>query len=39
LSTGGDADVAAAIDPDSLPGADGPGAGRVAVERLRGTVR
>ena len=35
----GDADVAATIDPDSLPEADGPGAGRVAVERLRGTVR
>jgi hypothetical protein len=35
----GDADVAATIDPESLPGADGPGAGRVAVERLRGTVR
>ncbi len=39
VSTGGDADVAATIDPESLPGADGPGAGRMAVERLRGTVR
>jgi tRNA-modifying protein YgfZ len=39
LSTGGDAEVAATIDPDSLPEVDGPGAGRVAVERLRGTVR
>src|ERR1700742_34095 len=39
LSTGGDADVAATIDPESLPGASGPGAGRVAVERLRGTAR
>ena len=39
LSTGGDADVAAMIDAGSLPAADGPGAGRVAVERLRGTAR
>ena len=39
LSTGGDADVAAMIDAESLPAADGPGAGRVAVERLRGTAR
>ncbi|WP_428340582.1 YgfZ/GcvT domain-containing protein [Mycobacterium sp.] len=39
LSTGGDADVAAMIDAGSLPAADGPGAGRVAVDRLRGTVR
>jgi tRNA-modifying protein YgfZ len=39
LSTGGDADVAAMIDAGSMPAADGPGAGRVAVERLRGTVR
>jgi tRNA-modifying protein YgfZ len=39
LSTGGDADVAAMIDAASLPAIDGPGAGRVAVERLRGTVR
>ncbi len=39
LSTGGDAEVAAMIDPDSLPTVDGPGAGRLAVERLRGTVR
>ena len=39
LSTGGDADVAATIDPESLPGASGPGAGRVAVERLRGGTR
>jgi tRNA-modifying protein YgfZ len=39
LNTGGDADVAAMIDPTSLPVLDGPGAGRVAVERLRGTVR
>ena len=39
LSTGGDADVAATIDVGSLPAADGPGAGRVAVDRLRGTVR
>jgi tRNA-modifying protein YgfZ len=39
LSTGGDAGVAAMIDPESLPTVDGPGAGRLAVERLRGTVR
>jgi len=39
LSTGGDADVAALIDAGSLPAFDGPGAGRVAVERLRGAVR
>ena len=39
LSTGGNADVAAMIDAGSLPAADGPGAGRVAVERLRGIVR
>ena len=39
LSTGGDAEVAAMIDAASLPAVDAPGAGRVAVERLRGTVR
>jgi tRNA-modifying protein YgfZ len=39
LTTGGDADVAASIDADSLPAVDAPGAGRVAVERLRGTAR
>ena len=39
LSTGGDAEVAAMIDAASLPAFDAPGAGRVAVERLRGTVR
>ena len=39
LSTGGEAEVAAMIDPDSLPAVDGPGAGRLAVERLRGTAR
>jgi folate-binding protein YgfZ len=39
LSTGGDANVAAMIDAGSLPATDGPGAGRVAVERLRGTAR
>ncbi|MGK2880055.1 MAG: CAF17-like 4Fe-4S cluster assembly/insertion protein YgfZ [Mycobacterium sp.] len=36
LMTGGDVPVAAAIDADSLPGADAVGAGRLAVERLRG---
>jgi tRNA-modifying protein YgfZ len=39
LITGRDAEVPAAIDADSLPPLDGPGAGRVAVERLRGTPR
>jgi folate-binding protein YgfZ len=39
LSTGDNAEVAAMIDAGSLPAAAGPGAGRVAVERLRGTVR
>ena len=39
LSTGGDAAVAAMLDPESLPEVDGPGAGRLAVERLRGTAR
>jgi folate-binding protein YgfZ len=36
LVTGGDAEVGAVIDADSLPTADVAGAGRVAVERLRG---
>jgi folate-binding protein YgfZ len=36
LSTGGDIDVAAVIDADSLPPADGVGAGRAAIARLRG---
>lgn len=39
LVTGGDAEVPAVIDADSLPPADVTGAGRVAVERLRGTAR
>ena len=39
LTTGGEHPVAAEIDPDSLPGADETGAGRVAVERLRGGGR
>jgi tRNA-modifying protein YgfZ len=39
LITGGDAEVPAVIDADSLPALDGPGAGRMAVERLRGTAR
>jgi len=39
LITGGDAEVPATIDADSLPPLEGPGAGRVAVERLRGTAR
>lgn len=40
LTTGGDAaEVAAVIDPDSLPPADVVGAGRLAVEQLRGRGR
>jgi hypothetical protein len=39
LITGGDTKVPAVIDVDSLPPVDAPGAGRVAVERLRGTAR
>jgi tRNA-modifying protein YgfZ len=39
LTTGADAQVAAVIDPDSLPPTDVAGAGRVAVDRLRGSVR
>jgi folate-binding protein YgfZ len=36
LTTGGDSEVAAAIDIDSLPPADAAGAGRGAIDRLRG---
>ncbi len=39
LVTGGDTQVPAVIDADSLPPLDEPGAGRVAVERLRGTAQ
>jgi tRNA-modifying protein YgfZ len=39
LATGGDAQAPAVIDVDSLPPLDVSGAGRVAVERLRGTAR
>jgi tRNA-modifying protein YgfZ len=39
LITGGEAEVAAVIDPDSLPPADAVGAGRLAVEQLRGRGR
>jgi folate-binding protein YgfZ len=39
LTTGGEAEIAAMIDLTSLPDVDGPGAGRLAVERLRGTAR
>ncbi|UXA12827.1 folate-binding protein [Mycobacterium sp. SMC-8] len=35
LTTGGDVQVAATIDPDSVPSGDAVGAGRLAVERLR----
>ena len=34
--TGGEAEVAAVIDADSLPPLEELGAGRVAVDRLRG---
>ncbi len=39
LTTGGEVEVAAAIDADSMPEADVTGAGRLAVERLRGGAR
>jgi folate-binding protein YgfZ len=39
LTTGGDVQVAAVIDADSLPPTDVAGAGRVAVDRLRGSGR
>jgi folate-binding protein YgfZ len=39
LTTGGDAEIAAVIDPDSLPPTDEVGAGRLAVEQLRGRAR
>lgn len=39
LVTGADGDVSAVIDADSLPPADVAGAGRMAVERLRGGGR
>ncbi|AGB25802.1 folate-binding protein YgfZ [Mycobacterium sp. JS623] len=39
LTTGGQTEVAAVIDPDSLPPADAVGAGRLAVEQLRGRGR
>jgi folate-binding protein YgfZ len=34
-----DAEVAVRIDPDTVPAADGVGAGRAAVDRLRGVTR
>ncbi|MCG7593282.1 folate-binding protein YgfZ [Mycobacterium sp. PSTR-4-N] len=39
LVTGGEVAVSAVIDPDSLPAADVVGAGRLAVDRLRGAAR
>ncbi|MET0996223.1 MAG: folate-binding protein YgfZ [Mycobacterium sp.] len=39
LTTGGEAQVAAVIDADSMPAADVTGAGRLAVDRLRGGAR
>lgn len=39
LTTGGEAAVAAVIDPDSMPPADEVGAGRLAVERFKADRR
>jgi folate-binding protein YgfZ len=39
LTTGGESEVAAVIDADSMPAADAVGAGRLAVEQLRGRAR
>jgi len=39
LATGGDIEVAAVIDADSVPDTGGVGAGRLAVEKLRGGGR
>lgn len=39
LTTGGTVAVAAAIDPDTMPTTDVVGAGRLAVDRLRGGAR
>jgi tRNA-modifying protein YgfZ len=39
LTTGGDIEVPAVIDVDTMPAADVTGAGRLAVERLRGGTR
>ncbi|MGH3675941.1 MAG: YgfZ/GcvT domain-containing protein [Mycobacterium sp.] len=39
LTTGGAVEVPAVIDADSMPAADVTGAGRLAVERLRGGAR
>jgi folate-binding protein YgfZ len=39
LSTGGEAQIAALIDADSMPATDVAGAGRLAVDRLRDSAR
>ena len=39
LTTGGESAVAAVIDVDSMPAPDATGAGRLAVDRLRGGAR
>jgi len=39
LTTGGEGQVAAVIDAESMPAADATGAGRLAVARLRGVSR
>jgi folate-binding protein YgfZ len=39
LTTGGDATVPAVIDAESIPDTGGTGAGRLAIDRLRGTAR
>jgi folate-binding Fe-S cluster repair protein YgfZ len=38
LLTGAGSEVSAVIDPESMPPPDAPGAGRLAVDRLRGRV-
>lgn len=38
LLTGAESEVSAVIDPESMPPPDEPGAGRIAVDRLRGRV-
>jgi hypothetical protein len=39
LTTGGESAVAAVIDAESMPAPDATGAGRLAMERLRGGTR
>ena len=39
LTTGGEVQVSATIDPDSMPAADTAGAGRLAVDQLHARQR